>query len=119
MKHRSPFISTLTCCAIVAVSVLSCQPAHAKSWELPNEAGGKIVITTRLCPNVVAPDLLEAYSFATGGRVVQGCWSLIDGLVHITWDHGVRRVFRVEDFTPAADTPPPARPAMPGRYQPA
>jgi len=120
MTISSPFIRTLTCCAIAALLVLSCQPAHARSWELPNEAGGKIVITTRPCPNAVAPDLLEAYSFATGGRVVRGCWALIDGLVHIAWGYGVRRIFRVEDFTPAdAVAPAPARPATPGRYRPA
>ena len=97
---------------LFCAALLCATYAQALTWEQPNQAGGKIVLTDRACPRAGAEKLFEAYTFEANGNFGAGCWILLDGLVHIVWDGGGRSVFPVRAFTlGAAPSAAPAAPA--------
>ena len=77
--------------------------AQADTWVMANNGGGQIVLTDRKCKGY--PNLNEAYSY-TNSVYLDGCWTLIDGKVHIAWGHNQgRRVYEINDFTVDQSTP--------------
>lgn len=75
-----------------------CGNAEAEAWSMPNQAGGKIVITDRKCPNFTY--LSEAYTYAADGSVIKSCWAIIDGAVHVVYYNGSERVYPINLFNP-------------------
>jgi hypothetical protein len=95
--------------AILAAIVLqlTSAPAQAQTQALTlsNKGGGKIVITLRECVILGKrePVLRNAYGYNAEGLYMNGCWGLIDNMVHIIWeDNGYieRRVYPRNDFMP-------------------
>ena len=72
--------------------------AHAEAWSMPNQAGGKIVITDRKCPHFTY--LSEAYTYAADGSMIKSCWAVIDGAIHVVYYNGSERVYPISLFSP-------------------
>lgn len=71
---------------------------RADSWEQPNTAGGKIVLTDRVCDDGKYPSLLSAYAYLPSGEVTLGCWGPLDAKVHVSWNDGQFSVFSMDVF---------------------
>ena len=83
---------------------LSAGVANADAWVMPNKGGGKITLTKEACPfdNYAYTALKKAYTW-TNSTYQEGCWSVINGEVHIVWVNkdgsGDRRVYDINAFT--------------------
>lgn len=81
----------------------------AETWVMPNQGGGEITLTSQTCQadNGKWTALKHAYSW-TNQIYFEGCWSLIDGNVHIIWVHSdgsrSRRVYPPNAFTQKGST---------------
>lgn len=63
--------------------------------EMPNKAGGKIILTESLCPNKTSR---IAYSTKPDFPTMTGCWSWDELFIHIRWDiDGNISSFPIED----------------------
>ena len=100
--------------ALTAAALVGAYNAHALTLIQPNVAGGKMVLTGTTCPKPGFAVLKQAYSFTPNGSAIFGCWTMMDGMVHISWDNGVRSVFEVDSFT-VQDEPARVSPARPSR----
>lgn len=82
---------------LLAVLPTSC---YAQTLEAANDGGGKIVLTARVCPK--EKSLMRAHTYLKAGKTTEGCWSVLDGRVHVVWlpDSGpVKRVYEPDIFT--------------------
>jgi hypothetical protein len=71
---------------------------------MPNEGGGKIVLTDEVCKNggKTYSALSRAYNYTTAGHSSEGCFFIEDETVVVIWDTaaGVRRMrYPAENFT--------------------
>jgi len=71
---------------------------------MPNEGGGKIVLTDEVCKNdgKTYNKLNRAYNYTTSGHSSEGCFYVEDETVVVIWDTsaGVRRMRNpAENFT--------------------
>lgn len=82
----------------VFIYVVTASHVRAEAWSMPNQAGGKIVITDRKCPNFTY--LSEAYTYAADGTVIKSCWAVIDGAIHVVYYNGKERVYPISLFSP-------------------
>lgn len=72
--------------------------AHAEQWfEMPNNAGGKIMLLESSCGKTENGKLVIATTPA--GDNVMGCWYYFAEMVHIAWDNGKSSSFKPTDFT--------------------
>ncbi len=71
---------------ILALLLCTSSLTYAESWVSVNKGGGEITLTDRVCrySGKEYPNLREAYSW-TRSLVVEGCWHLLDGNVHVIW----------------------------------
>ena len=70
--------------------------------SLPNEAGGKIVITDQPCVHEGKnwPKLNRAYNYGTAGYSSEGCWAIEDEVVTIVWlDNSKTMRYPLSNFT--------------------
>jgi len=99
----------LTLCFSVAVALSGCatRPVKASGPILvsPNEDGGQITLTMRDCEtdgrNFTReyPNLRLAYTYGNKTPYIEGCWTLIDGNVHVVYFHNnTRRVYPIDGF---------------------
>jgi hypothetical protein len=97
--------------ALLLATLLAAAPlAQADTWYLDNDAGGRIVLTTRPCPLPDTKPLLEVYTYNAAGGRQSGCWAIFDDLVQVSWGSGKRSVFPIENFTVGTkDKPAPVR----------
>ena len=96
-------------------AILTCAAsAQAITLVQPNAGGGKLMLTGTTCPKPGFAVLKQAYSFVTNGSAIFGCWTLMDGMIHISWDNGVRSIFEVDSFT-VQDEPARVSPVRPSR----
>jgi hypothetical protein len=68
---------------------------------MPNQAGGKIVLTDEQCTynGKSYPSLLKAYFYTPEGTTGDGCWKLDDETVIIVWiDSNTTRRYPAENF---------------------
>lgn len=56
--------------------------------SMPNQGGGKIVLTDGKCPNY--PNLYTAYTYLDNGKTYMGCWTTSDDRVMVDWGGDVR-----------------------------
>lgn len=82
---------------VFAALVFLCLSAHADTWVMNNNGGGKVVLTDRKCKDKDAPTLYQAYTY-TNQVYLDGCWALVDGKVHVSWKGQGRRVYEMNDF---------------------
>ena len=62
-----------------------------------------VVLTDRKCKGY--PGLNEAYTY-TNSVYLDGCWTVIDGKVHVAWGKNQgRKVYEINDFVPDQVTP--------------
>jgi len=83
------------------VLLLAAAPVFGQVYVLPNKGGGEITITGRPCviKGQNHPELREAYTWSPSAPYEKGCWTIIDGMVHILFlDTNNRRVYAIEDF---------------------
>ena len=86
---------------LIALALVSGN-ALADTWVMPNEGGGQIVISDRLCQGY--KHIYQAYAYTNKGYI-EGCWALMDGKVHIVWEKNQgRRVYEMNDFVPDQTT---------------
>jgi hypothetical protein len=74
----------------------------ADTWVMPNNGGGQVVLTDRLCQGYKT--LYYAYTY-TPQMFLDGCWRLMDGKVHVVWEKSGRRVYQMNDFVADEVTP--------------
>ena len=110
--------TTLLTAALLSTMLLAAAPAHAASWYLPNEAGGRIILSDRDCTAMKDSGLMDAYTYNASGTRQGGCWAVFDGLVQIIWVGGQRSVFPTENFT-KSEAAPVAPVKTPSRRAPA
>lgn len=67
-----------------------------------NEAGGRIALTNER--GQCSADQFAAFSFASTGEYVVGCWLYRETLVIVTWADGTKRIYPSDNFelTPEA-----------------
>jgi hypothetical protein len=70
---------------------------------MPNEGGGKIVLTDEVCKHsgTTYSKLNRAYNYTTSGHGSEGCYFVEDETVVVIWDtpSGVRRMrYPIENF---------------------
>jgi len=88
---------------ILALLLCTSLQAHAQVYVMPNEGGGEITLTSRQCEHKskTYSGLKEAYAWSNQ-LYISGCWTVIDGNVHIIWnvnDRAERRVYNIQNFT--------------------
>lgn len=77
--------------------------ANAETWVMPNQGNGEITLTDQSCKADGGryTALKHAYSWTTS-IYFEGCWSVIDGNVHIIWTFSdgtrERRVYPLASF---------------------
>ena len=91
---------------LAVLGVAFCLNAEAQLLVSPNNDGGEIVLTMRDCvadgKNFTQeyPHLRQAYTYGDRTPYREGCWTLIDGNVHVLYFHNnSRRVYPLEGFT--------------------
>ena len=91
------------CLAVLALLIPTF--AHAAAIAtMPNEGGGKIVLTDEVCKNggKTYSKLNRAYNYTTSGHGSEGCFYIEDETVVVIWDtsSGVRQMrYPAENFT--------------------
>ena len=76
---------------------------NAESWYMRNTGGGEITLTKEACyaDNQQYTSLSKAYTW-TNAIYLEGCWTVIDGNVHIIWiskdGSRDRRVYNINNF---------------------
>ena len=66
---------------------LVCGSAHAETWfEMPNKAGGKVILTMGKCSG--DRDGRIVIATAPDGSNSMGCWYYFADMVHIVWNDG-------------------------------
>ena len=72
---------------MAALLVLSLNANAEVIAEMPNQGGGKIVLTAVNCPN---SNLMVAYSYLKSGHTYMGCWTISGDRVMIDWSGDIR-----------------------------
>jgi hypothetical protein len=87
---------------LIALVLVSCN-ALADTWVMNNAGGGQVVLTDRVCKG--HPSLREAYTY-TNSVYLEGCWTLLDGKIHVAWNKNQgRKVYEINNFVPDQVTP--------------
>lgn len=68
--------------------------------ELPNDAGGKIVLKFSVCEidGRVFNGLYELYSYSSNGNTSMGCWTYTDKKIRVLWENGKQSIFEPSHF---------------------
>ena len=71
--------------------------AHAEEWfEMPNQAGGKMILLTAKCVGKNNGGLV--ISTTTTGDTLNGCWYFFANMIHIVWEDGNKSSFNPSVF---------------------
>lgn len=72
--------------------------ALAETWlEMPNEAGGKILLLSGNCSGDRGKIVIAT---TPKGTNINGCWYYFADMIHIVWQNGQTSSFNPSDFTP-------------------
>lgn len=81
----------------VVFSAMFVNVCYAKTYEMNNNAGGKIVLTDRDCKGY--EPLKQAYAYHQSGTVFDGCWGYIDKKIHVYYPSvDEKRIYNPSDF---------------------
>ena len=79
---------------------LSTTPLYAQRvFVSPNKGGGEITLTDRPCiiKGQNLSELREAYTWTPSAPYEKGCWTIVDGMVHVLYlVSGERRVYSLD-----------------------
>ena len=70
----------------------------AEYWTAPTKEGGEIVLSkdrTTKCGDV----LYSMYIVTVGQKVISGCWTVMEGRVHVRYDDGDRMAYDLNIWT--------------------
>ncbi len=82
---------------ILALAIVS-TPALADKWlEMPNQAGGKILLLPDRCTDTENGRMVIATM--PEGTNISGCWWFFADMVHIVWKGGKTSSFEPNAFT--------------------
>lgn len=82
---------------LIAILLLVCSSAYADKWlEMPNEAGGKIILLPQECTGKKGRMVIAT---TPTGANVNGCWYYFADMVHIVWEGGKTSSFDPNSFT--------------------
>ena len=99
------FYAMVAMCAFAVVVHFTPQAKAAAFATMPNEGGGKIVLTDETCKlkGKTYPNLFRAYTFNPSGFNLEGCWlpELDGAAVRIVWFDNTQSVYSTDGFTPA------------------
>jgi hypothetical protein len=73
---------------LFAILLTSSFTTHAQTLEGNNTAGGKIVLTSRDCPEYPNKGLRSGYSYGKGGKTYTFCWAVVDNMVKALYKNG-------------------------------
>lgn len=76
-------------------------PALTQVFVMPNKGGGEITLTARPCviSGETIDGLREAYTWSPASPHQQGCWTVVDGMVHVIYlKTRERMVYPIEHF---------------------
>ena len=94
-------------------ALLQSSRATAATWQLPNQAGGQIVLTDQVCLRRGFDVLLQAYVYAEDGSAEVGRWAILGGLVHVSWSNASRSIYPMDGFVAKPGTVVPVKPGDP------
>ena len=80
---------------LVALSILSLNAVAEVIAEMPNRAGGEVVLLDRPC--ATAPNTFVAFSYMQDNRSIIGCWTAAGDRVFVDWSGDVRS-YPIVDF---------------------
>lgn len=90
----------------IAALLLLCLSANVSAdtfATLPNNAGGKIVLTDEVCKSKsgkVYESLRRVYNYGTSGYSSEGCWYSEDETIVVAWsDSATQMRYPMENFT--------------------
>ena len=106
MRNYANRLRSVSSVLAVALLLTGCAAkANGSVLVAPNQDGGEIVLTTRNCEadgkNFTAeyPNLRQAYTYGNNVPYKEGCWTIIDGNVHVLYFHNnSRRVYPLDGF---------------------
>jgi len=102
MRPKTVAYNVLAICALFSLALLvGCAKAKAATLVADNADGGQIVLTDRPCTlkDQVYEGLYRAYTFGNNAAYAEGCWTIVDGNVHIVYERtGNRRVYPTSVF---------------------
>lgn len=82
---------------LLALLLLVCSTAYADKWlEMPNEAGGKILLLSGECRSGKGHMVIAT---TPSGNNINGCWYFFADMIHVAWDNGRTSSFNPNDFT--------------------
>jgi len=96
-----------------ALLILLASNAYADRLEMPNHAGGKIVLTENKCPG--NPKLNASYSYTKEGLIYRGCWAFFDDRIFVATNSSqgaVEVTYSLDDFTLIRENPAPNAPIV-------
>lgn len=74
------------------IMALVCASAQADDYLVtPTKAGGEIILTTQ--KPEACNGLFFMYAVGPNQEVFYGCWTSLNGMVHVRYDDGTRRVY--------------------------
>jgi hypothetical protein len=81
---------------LLTLLLLVCSTAYAEKWmEMPNEAGGKIILLAGECNNSRGKMVIAT---TPSGTNINGCWYYFAEMIHIVWQGGKTSSFNPNDF---------------------
>lgn len=82
---------------LIALLLLVCGTAYADKWlEMPNEAGGKILLLIQECSSGKGKMVIATTPTGTN---VNGCWYYFADMVHVVWQNGSTSSYDPKNFT--------------------
>jgi hypothetical protein len=77
-------------CLVVIACMLPVMVQAAAIAEMPNRAGGKIVLTDEVCKHEgkTYDNLARAYNYSAEGYTTEGCFGVEDETVVVIWKDG-------------------------------
>lgn len=82
---------------LIALLLLPALALAQEKWlEMPNNAGGKILLLQQQCDGKKGRMVIATTSDGTN---VHGCWYYFSEMVHIVWEHGKTSSFEPSSFT--------------------
>lgn len=82
----------------LAILLASSFSAHAQTWQSNNNNGGKIVLTSRDCPEYPNKGLRSGYSYGKGGKTYSFCWAIIDNVIKALYKDGSEYTYDPNTF---------------------
>ena len=76
--------------------------AHADTWEMPNQSGGKIVLNDSVCiakGGKRYESLRSMFAVSGTGKTFSGCWYVADGWVRVIYEDNTEYTYPASSFT--------------------